>query len=112
MGGGGSQPSSTTVSTPLTKKQYDPTGYKYRENLLPKLQAKYDTGLTNQEKSYYRGQGLGEVESNYGAGMKQLQENFARAGIGPNDGAFAESILDMIRNKTIDRSRVGVDLTG
>ena len=112
MGGSKGGGSSTTVNTPLTKQQYDPTGYAYREKLLPKLFDKYDTGLTDKEMSYYRGLGVGDVEKTYGAGMKTLKENLARTGMGPGDGAYAESILDMMRDKLGARAGVGVDLTG
>lgn len=110
---GGSKPASqTTTNTPLTKQQYDPTGYKYREELLPKLASKYDLGLTDKEKSYYRGAALGDVNKAFGSGQKVLRENFARSGIGPNDGAFAESLADLLREKTVSQAGVGTDITG
>lgn len=107
--GGGT---STTTSTPLTKEQYDPYGYAYRKLLFPKLYDKYDQGLSDEEKSYYRGQGLGEVEKAYSASEKGLRENLARTGIGPGDGASAESIADLLRQKLIGRAGVGTDLIG
>lgn len=112
MGGSKGGGSSTTTNVPLTKQQYDPTGYAYREKLLPKLFDKYDTGLSDKEMSYYRGQGVEGVENTYGAGMKTLKENLARAGMGPGDGAYAESILDLVRQKLGARAGVDTDLTG
>lgn len=112
MGGSKSGGSSTTINQPLTKKQYDPTGYKYREQLLPKLYGKYDIGLTPREIAQYRGQGIADIERTYGSGLRSLRENLIRGGIAPSDGAFAESVGDLLRDRTGARANLNAAIMG
>ena len=111
FGGSDGGGSSTTTNTMMPWAQYvPPEAYAAYKKLLPDLQAKQDMGLTPDEKAYYTGQGLTNLNASYTGASKDLSDNLARSGIG--GGARAEAFSNLGRSRVIGGATMGSDLIG
>jgi hypothetical protein len=90
--------------------QVPPETYKAYQELLPKLKAKSDIGLTPEEKDYFTGQGLTDINAGFAGAGKTLGENLARSGA--RGGAVTEAFGNLGRSKVLGTAKMRSDLTG
>ncbi len=107
-GGGGS--SSTVNQTKSWAEYVPPETYEAYKQLMPKLGAKYDVGLTPEEKQYYTGQTMADTASQFSSAGKTLNENLTRTGV--KGGAAAEAYGDLARSKAMAGSTGLASISG
>ena len=110
-GGGGGTTSTTTNNQTLPWSGYvPPETYKAYQETIPKLEAKGDVGLTPEEKAYYTGQGLTDVNTTYQGAKTNLGENLARSGA--RGGAVTEAYGNLERSNVMGKSSMLSNLQG
>lgn len=110
--GGGSTTSNTYNQTKSWAEYVPPETYAAYKKVMPKLGAKYDVGLTPEEKSYYSGQAIGDVDKQFAGASKSLNDQLARSGISGRSGAALEAFNDLNRSRAVAGASAYGGMTG
>ena len=110
-GGGTTTTNNTTTNQTLPWAGYvPPETYAAYKNVLPQIEARATTGLTPEEKAYYTGQGLTDVNQATAGASKALTDNLARSGV--KGGAAAEAYSDLARSSVTGKAGMVSQLQG